>query len=95
MLNRKTFARSAYHRMCWGVWMMMGLCTAQINVQAQAPPKWELRGAWIATVGNIDWPSKPGLPADQQKAEYIRILDTLQRLGINAVFVQIRPAADA
>jgi uncharacterized lipoprotein YddW (UPF0748 family) len=54
-----------------------------------------LRAAWIATVSNIDWPSKPGLPVDLQKAEYIRLLDMLKRIGMNAVVVQIRPAADA
>ncbi|HRH60341.1 MAG TPA: family 10 glycosylhydrolase, partial [Chitinophagaceae bacterium] len=60
-----------------------------------ANPKYELRGAWIATVVNIDWPSEKGLPAAQQKQEYIAKLDSLQRLNINAVFVQVRPAADA
>ncbi|MCL6523510.1 MAG: family 10 glycosylhydrolase [Thermoflavifilum sp.] len=74
---------------------MVGLCLHSVILWAQVPPKWELRGAWIATVGNIDWPSKLGLPAEQQQAEYIRLLDSLQRLGINAVFVQIRPSADA
>jgi len=62
---------------------------------AQFAPKREFRGAWIATVGNVDWPSKPGLSADLQKQEFIRLLDSLQRAGINAVIVQIRPAADA
>jgi uncharacterized lipoprotein YddW (UPF0748 family) len=61
----------------------------------QMPPKREMRGAWIATVANIDWPSKPGLSSDRQKTEFIQLLDTLQKEGINAVFVQIRPSADA
>ncbi|MBX5439619.1 MAG: family 10 glycosylhydrolase, partial [Thermoflavifilum sp.] len=76
----------------WAICLWMA---GQMAGRAQVPPKWELRGAWIATVGNIDWPSKPGLAADVQRAEYIRLLDSLQRIGINAVFVQIRPAADA
>lgn len=58
-------------------------------------PKRELRAAWIATVSNIDWPSKPGLPAIQQQQEFIKRLDELQELGCNAVIVQIRPASDA
>lgn len=62
---------------------------------AQQAPKRELRAAWIATVANIDWPSIPGLPTAQQKAEYIRLLDKLKEVGMNAVVVQIRPAADA
>ncbi|GAA4314760.1 glycoside hydrolase family 10 protein [Compostibacter hankyongensis] len=65
------------------------------RTHAQTPPKRELRAAWIATVANIDWPSRPGLPADEQKAEYIRLLDMLKRNGMNAVVVQVRPAADA
>ncbi|HVW96584.1 MAG TPA: family 10 glycosylhydrolase [Mucilaginibacter sp.] len=59
------------------------------------PPKREFRGVWIATVGNIDWPSKPGLSTEQQKQELIDRLDAHQRQGINAVMLQIRPAADA
>lgn len=58
-------------------------------------PKREFRAAWIATVSNIDWPSKPGLPAIQQQAEFINRLDALKAIGCNAVFVQVRPAADA
>jgi len=58
-------------------------------------PKYEFRAAWIASVENIDWPSKKGLPADSQKAEFIRQLDMHKRNGLNAVVVQIRPAADA
>ncbi|MGH7468510.1 MAG: glycoside hydrolase family 10 protein [Longimicrobiales bacterium] len=55
----------------------------------------EFRGVWVATVGNRDWPSRPGLPVDEQKNELIRILDTARRLNLNAVVFQVRPAADA
>lgn len=65
------------------------------NTRAQQYPKREFRAAWIATVSNIDWPSKRGLPSEQQKAEFISRLNQLQNLGCNAVIVQIRPAADA
>jgi uncharacterized lipoprotein YddW (UPF0748 family) len=58
-------------------------------------PKREFRGVWIATVVNIDWPSKPGLSAETQKNELIQILDKHQSSGINAVMLQIRPTADA
>lgn len=60
-----------------------------------AAPKREFRAAWIATVGNIDWPSKPGLSAAQQQQEFLNQIDFLQSHGFNAVIVQIRPAADA
>jgi uncharacterized lipoprotein YddW (UPF0748 family) len=58
-------------------------------------PKYEFRAAWVASVENIDWPSKKGLPVDSQKVEFIRLLDMQKSLGMNAVVVQIRPAADA
>lgn len=63
--------------------------------QDVAHPKREFRGVWIATVANIDWPSKPGLNSDIQKAELIRILDEHQKTGMNAIMLQIRPATDA
>jgi len=55
----------------------------------------EFRGAWIATVGNIDWPSKPGLPAQQQKQELTDLFDRAVRLNLNAIILQVRPACDA
>jgi uncharacterized lipoprotein YddW (UPF0748 family) len=63
---------------------------------AEAPPvAREFRGVWVATVSNIDWPSKPGLPSGEQKRELIAILDKCVELNLNAVIFQIRPAADA
>lgn len=59
------------------------------------PPPREFRAAWIATVANIDWPSKPGLPVAQQKAELISLLDRAARLHFNAVFFQVRTVSDA
>ncbi len=55
----------------------------------------EFRGVWIATVDNIDWPSKGNFNADSQRAEFIRILDMHQRNGMNAIIAQVRPATDA
>ncbi|MDA3613857.1 glycoside hydrolase family 10 protein [Polluticaenibacter yanchengensis] len=55
----------------------------------------EFRGAWISTVSNIDWPSKKGLPVEVQKQEFIALLEMHKRNGINALIVQVRPAADA
>ncbi len=62
--------------------------------QAQSP-KHELRGAWIATVANIDWPSKPGLSSEEQQKEFRNIVAMHKSNGMNALFVQVRPAADA
>jgi len=55
----------------------------------------QVRAVWIATVQNIDWPSRPGLPAADQQREYRALLDEVQRLGLNTVIVQVRPTADA
>lgn len=56
----------------------------------------ELRGAWVSTVFNLDWPSKGSYgKMEVQKNEYIKLLDELQGMGMNAVFVQVRPSADA
>src|SRR5690554_5625388 len=61
-----------------------------------APPvDREFRAAWVATVANIDWPSRPGLPVEQQKQELLRILDRHVDLNMNAVVFQVRPATDA
>ena len=59
------------------------------------PPPRELRGAWVATVANIDWPSKPGLPKDQQVEEIRKIIDSAKAAGLNALFLQIRPSCDS
>jgi uncharacterized lipoprotein YddW (UPF0748 family) len=75
--------------------LLLSLGPTRQLVAQDAGPRHEFRGVWIATVDNIDWPSRKGLPADSQKAEFIRMLDMHQRNGMNAVIMQIRPAADA
>ncbi len=61
---------------------------------AQAQPKYEFRGAWIATVANLDWPYRFDAPATQ-RANLLAMLDKLKAAGINAVFFQVRSEADA
>jgi len=55
----------------------------------------EMRGLWVATVANIDWPSRNTITADQQRAELLSILDRAKATGFNAVFLQVRSASDA
>ncbi|MFC5234860.1 glycoside hydrolase family 10 protein [Pseudonocardia zijingensis] len=55
----------------------------------------ETRAAWIATVQTIDWPSRPGLAVADQQREYRELLDDVRGHGLNTVFVQVRPTADA
>ena len=58
-------------------------------------PQREFRGAWVASVSNIDWPSKRGLSTDEQKRELLAILDKCHQLKLNVVILQVRPACDA
>ena len=54
------------------------------------------RGAWIATVANIDWPSEQAIgDTERQKQEMLFLLDSLESIGINAIIFQVRPTADA
>lgn len=55
----------------------------------------EFRGAWIASIYNLDWPSSPGLSAGTQQSELRSMLDRLANLKINAVMFQVRPQCDA
>jgi uncharacterized lipoprotein YddW (UPF0748 family) len=66
-----------------------------LSLIVSAQPKHEFRAVWIATVDNIDWPSRGDHNTASQKAEFIRQLDMHQRNGMNAVIVQVRPACDA
>ena len=67
----------------------------QTNIFSQQLQKRDMRAAWISTVDNIDWPSKPGLSDQEMKGEMIRILDNLRSYNLNTVVFQIRPTADA
>ena len=66
-----------------------------VPAEMAPPAPREFRGAWVATVANIDWPSRPGLPSAQQQAEMRAILDRARDIGLNALVLQVRPAADA
>ncbi len=62
---------------------------------APPPIEREFRGVWIATVGNMDWPSRPGLSTWQQQAEIVDMLNRVQAMHMNAIIFQVRPEADA
>src|SRR5688500_3343509 len=72
------------------------------------PPPWtrwlpppisrEFRGVWVTPVDAMtgpDWPSRPGLTPDQQRAEMRRLLDRAKAIGLNAVVLHVRMAGDA
>lgn len=70
------------------------LLEAPIQLVNVSHPR-EFRGLWVTSVWNVDWPSKPGLPVEQQKAELIRILDQAAATNLNAVILQVRIEGDA
>ena len=75
---------------------LLALLLAGVSPQdVPGPAPRELRAAWVATVDNVDWPSKKGLPVDQQKKELLGIVDTASRLKLNALLFQVRPECDA
>lgn len=91
---------------CLGMLAMAGCRQAVVQVDAspmqrpvkqvlEPPVRREFRAVWVATVSNIDWPSKPGLPVAQQKAEAVEILERAAELNMNAVIFQVRPQCDA
>jgi len=65
-----------------------------VKLDPPAPSR-EFRAAWVATVWNLDWPSKPGLSPDKQRQELIGILDVAAQTNLNAIILQVRPEADA
>ncbi len=73
----------------------MFLVFAVMNTTAFADTK-EMRGAWISTVWNLDWPTVGSRNNQaQQKQEFVTLLDKLQATGLNSVIVQVRPKGDA
>lgn len=75
---------------------------APLALAAQSPdtitlpaPMREFRAMWVATVDNLDWPSRPGLPAAAQQRELLAILDRAAALRMNAIILQVRPEGDA
>ena len=75
------------------IFLLSFYCFLPLLTVAQSKP--EFRGVWVATVDNIDWPTKGNFDSESQKAEFIKLLDMHKRNGINAMIVQVRPVTDA
>ncbi|MFM8450300.1 MAG: glycoside hydrolase family 10 protein, partial [Haliscomenobacter sp.] len=73
--------------------ILCALLCAYLAAYAQSP-KYEMRGVWVATVVNLDWPVRGASPASQQQA-LRQLFDRLRAAGINAVFFQVRSESDA
>jgi len=80
-------------RLIIGLFCFFQLAPLSKSVAQDAKP--EFRAAWIATVDNIDWPNKGEYNTENQRRQFIDLLEMHKRNGLNAVVVQIRPAADA
>ncbi|MGW1559026.1 glycoside hydrolase family 10 protein [Streptomyces sp. NPDC002144] len=99
-LSRRAFAVTALSAlvagggaMAAGAAMAGGSDTSDDSGRRKASGR--MRGVWVATVTNRDWPSRPGLTVDRQKAELTAILDRAVEDRLNAVILQVRPTADA
>ncbi len=75
----------------------LSLLAVTASARSQSPPavQREFRAAWVATVGNIDWPSKPGLSTWDEQQELLAILNKAVALHLNAIVFQVRPGTDA
>lgn len=62
-------------------------------VEVTAPR--ELRAVWVASVSNLDFPSRSGLSATAARAELAAIVDRTASAGLNAIVFQVRPESDA
>ena len=91
---------STFHRMR----LIAALLTLPLVAAAQSTPvddsvppavMREFRGVWVATVTNMDWPSRPDLSTSDQQRELLAILDRAAALNMNAIILQVRPEADA
>ena len=76
------------------LWLLgQPLWAQDIFSPAEPSPKREVRAVWVTTLSGLDWPktkatSQKGREA--QKAELCKLLDQLQRCGINTVLLQTR-----
>ncbi len=76
--------------------ILLSLCVFLASAAAaSASTKPDFRGLWVATVVNIDYPSKPTTDSEKLKSEALKILNKAQATGLNAIFLQVRPTSDA
>ncbi|MGW3037844.1 glycoside hydrolase family 10 protein [Streptomyces sp. NPDC001178] len=94
-LSRRAFAVTALSALVAGGGAVAASAAMAGGDPGRRRSEREMRGVWVATVANRDWPSKPGLTAAEQRAELIAVLDRAVRSRLNAVMFQVRPTADA
>ncbi|MFP8941523.1 glycoside hydrolase family 10 protein [Streptomyces fenghuangensis] len=98
-LTRRTFGAAAVGVLSGSLLTGPGAGTASAGEAGGGGGRYrqrpQLRGMWVATVANIDWPTRPGLAADEQRRQLLAHLDTAVERRLNTVFLQVRPTADA
>lgn len=98
--------RRPHSALCLAITALVGACGGATTGVKQPTPvvppdtnpptvAREMRGMWVATVGNIDWPTRNTLTADQQRAELADIMTRATAAGLNTIVLQVRSAADA
>ena len=75
--------------------LFLSLIIVSTDSDALSKSDIDFRGVWVASVINIDYPSKPSTDPEILKSEALTILDKAADMGMNAVFLQVRPTADA
>jgi uncharacterized lipoprotein YddW (UPF0748 family) len=80
---------------CLLIAFIIAIPVLQVSAALDEAPEAELRGLWVATVVNIDYPSKATTDPEVLKSEAVKILDRAEDMRLNAVFLQVRPTADA
>ncbi|PNE41454.1 glycoside hydrolase family 10 protein [Streptomyces noursei] len=90
-ITRRGFGAATLGAASW----LLGAGAEAARAAEGAPVARELRGMWLATVANLDWPTRPGLDRTTQQRQLTMLLDTAVERRLNAVFFQVRPTADA
>ncbi len=73
------------------IWVMV---FSMLPLQAAAE-EGEVRACWVASVGNLDFPSRMGLSSQGLKDEIDAIIENCKDMGLNTIFFQVRPTGDA
>lgn len=75
--------------------ILLNLSTFAVSANTAPPKGKDFRGLWVSTVVNIDYPIKPTTDSDILMSEALEILEYAKNTGFNAIFLQVRPTADA
>jgi len=86
-----TFARLFIMKLLLSI---LALMLISVTATAQQPAE-EMRGVWIATVANLDWPTSRSVNSESQKLTLTNQMDALKEAGINTIIFQVRTEGDA